>query len=332
MFAHVVAIASLLAVFPAGDTARDRGVVAVALPPNVTPAMKESLSRLKGEALSVGFEVRFIQTETPDAPLAHLEMLTQGMGPTAVVAFAAQANQEGAQGRQLDVWFLDRATGKTSVARLQTVAGEEDRAEVILAVRAVDFIRARMFDSLTQRQNVPPPKPPAPARFYAALGVTVMHAFSGFPANVLPTLQAGYSPVPWARVEGEASMYGNQANYAGAEGVIRMEQRFFGLGATMTKASWRRFRPLASLAFGQYYAVVDGQPTKGFQGQHILFYCPAAKGAVGFSLPLPYHAVVTVKVGTLWLAKEPRFLSVASEAGRVGRPTYTADLALGIAF
>jgi hypothetical protein len=218
------------------------------------------------------------------------------------------------------------------VARLQTFPDEEDRAEVILAVRAVDFIRARMFDSLAQRQNVPPPKPPAPGRFYAALGVNVLHAFAGFPATFLPALQAGYSPVPWARVEGEVAMYGNQPSYRGSEGSIRLEQRFFGVGATFTKASWRRIRPLASLAVGQYYAVADGQPSAGYQGQHIQFYCPAAKVAAGFSLPLPHHTLIAAKVGTLWLATEPRFRSHASEAGRLGRPTYTADLTVGIAF
>jgi len=111
-----------------------------------------------------------------------------------------------------------------------------------------------------------------------------------------------------------------------------MQQRFFGVGATLTKASWRRLRPLASLAFGQYYLVADGLPIVGFQGQHIQFYCPAAKVAAGLSLPLPFHAMVAAKVGTLLLTKEPRFFSVVSEAGRVGRPTYTADVSLGVAF
>jgi len=332
VFSQVAALACLLAVFPTDNGDHDRGMVAVALPPNITPAMKESLSRLKGEALSVGFEVRFIQTDTPDAPLAHLEMLTQGMGPAAVVAFASQADPAGATARQLDVWFLDRATGKTSVARLRTVEGEEDRAEVILAVRAVDFIRARMFDTLAQRRLEPAPRPPAPGRFFVATGVALWHAFAGFPASLLPTAHVGFAPWPSLRLQGEIQAFGTRATHHGREGLIRLEQRFMGVGATWTQVAWPRVRPLASLALGHYHADVDGQPTAGFQGQHLAFSCLAAKLAAGLSLPLPRHAEASATVGTLWLAKHPLFYSVATEVGRVGRPSYTAELTLGMVF
>ena len=106
-------------------------LVVVALPANANRAILEALNRLRGEAISVGFEVRFVDAATESMTLTQLDDLSRGLRSAAVVAFAGP---EGSMktAHSLDVWFLDRASGKTSVVHLTAdgSADAEDRGEV----------------------------------------------------------------------------------------------------------------------------------------------------------------------------------------------------------
>ncbi len=320
-------------------------VIAVAIPEGENSAMQEALNRLRGEALSVGFEVRFIHAETPNTPAAQLETLAPGPRTAAVVVFADQADAAGAESgttgpRQLDVWFLDRSSGKTSVAHLRVADEEMDRADVVIAVRAVDFIRARMFDTLAYRlAAAPKPPPPAertpamPGRTFLAGGLAVLGTSSGFAPSLLPYLEAGYQVRTWVRVTASAFGLGTRPELQAQEGSVRIDQRFIGLGLAFSRWQWRRFRPHADLGVGAYQVVAEAIiVASGFQGHRISAWSLGGRASVGVTASLSRHFFLDLTAGTLWLVPEPRLYSVGTFVASTGLPSWTGTALVGARF
>ena len=139
--------------------------------------------------------------------------------PAAVVALVGTLDASrpvGASIAAIDVWFLDRTTGRTSVGHLSVDEDAGDKADLVLAVRVVDFIRARMFDSLVHTQNLTKERPhrvdahATVGRRSLALGLVSTGSFSGFSPAFLPFLEIGYGVRPWLRLALGAGAFGSQ--------------------------------------------------------------------------------------------------------------------------
>jgi hypothetical protein len=344
--------AVLLAVAFAPDTAGADGrsdlgpaVIAVAIPAGQNSAMQEALNRLRGEALSVGFEVRFIHADTPNTPAAQLETLAPGPRTAAVVVFAdpADAASVGSVPRHLDVWFLDRSSGKTSVAHLHVADEELDRADVVTAVRAVDFIRARMFDTLAYRlataKSLPSPSPSPSARTpairdrtYLAGGLAVLGTTSGFGPSLQPYLEAGFQLRFWVRATASAFGFGTRPSLQAQEGTLRVDQSFIGLGLTFTRWQWWRFLPHAEIGGGAYHVAAEGTANSGFQGQRITAWSLGGRASVGAAVTLARHWFFDVTAGSLWLRQEPRLYSLSTFVASTGRPSWIGTALVGARF
>jgi hypothetical protein len=315
-------------------------VIAVAIPEGQNSAMQEALNRLRGEALSVGFEVRFIHADTPDTPAAQLETLAPGPRTAAVVVFANQADATSAApgSRQLDVWFLDRSSGKTSVAHLHVSDEEMDRADVVIAVRAVDFIRARMFDTLAYRlataaRRPSPPRAPAiQDRSFVAGGLAVLGTVSGFAPSLQPYVEAGYQLRSWVRATASAFGLGTRPELQTQAGIVRIDQRFIGLGLTFTRWQWWRLFPHAELGGGAYQVVAEGIADAGFHGQRITAWSLGGRTSVGVTASLSRHFFFDVAAGTLWLMPEPRLYSLSTFVASTGLPSWMGTALVGARF
>jgi hypothetical protein len=323
-------------------TTADHGavaLVAVALPANANRAIMEALNRLRGEATSVGFEVRFVDAATEVAPLVQLDSLSRGLRPAAVVAFAGP--EDGTQAaHSLDVWFLDRASGKTSVAHFAAdeVANTGDRSDVIVAVRAVDFIRARMFDTLAGRQgDASPPKrrqevPPIP-RYYVSGGIGVLSTTAGFRPSLAPQIKVGYRLTAWGRLDATALGFGTQPRMSSSAGQVSLDQRFVGASMTVLGSEWHRLRPLAEVGGGEYVVVVQGTPNAPRLGQTTTLTSPGAVISLGVAVTIVSRLVFEARAGTLWLASQSKINSDPStNIGSLGRPTWLAGASLGASF
>lgn len=315
-------------------------LVAVALPPHANRAIMEALNRLRGEATSVGFEVRFVDAATEAAPLIQLESLSRGLRPAAVVAFAGP--EDGSQAaHSLDVWFLDRASGKTSVAHFAAddVGNSGDRNDVIVAVRAVDFIRARMFDTLASRQidtSSPTRRQPPPAmlRYHVSGGISILATASGFQPALVPQIEIGYRLALWGRIDATALGLGTQPSLNSLAGRVSLDQRFVGATMTLFSPEWHGLQPLAEIGGGEYFAVVHGDASHPpLVGQTSTVSSPGALVSLGVAANIVSHLVFEVRGGTLWLENQPRINSTATTyLGSVGRPTWLGHASLGASF
>jgi hypothetical protein len=313
-------------------------LVVVALPANANHAIREALGRLGGEATSVGFDVRFVDAGTEAVSPDRLDGLGQGLRPAAVVAFSGSQTGEPA-GHSLDVLFLDRTSGRTFVEHF-VVEGEEaeDRAEVIVAVRAVDFIRARMLDALVRRAKAqvpiePPPPAPRHRLAYAAGGALVLGTFSGFSPSVTPRLELGYEPAEWLRLSASGFGFGSRPSAESVAGEVDLEQRYVGASVTALAPSWHRLRAALELGGGAYWLRVRGMAKAPDANSTERLSSAAMVSAIGASWGLSRHLLVDVRAGALWLQQQAKVHGTERESlGTLGRPSWFASALVGAAY
>jgi len=320
-----------------------QALVVVALPANATRAMSEALNRLRGEALAVGFEVRLVDSPTETLSLEQLENRSAGLKPAAVVAISRPGTSETAA-HTFDVWFLDRGSGKASVAHIDTgdIGDAPERADVVVAVRAVDFIRARMFEALTNRRGEPPapapalahpPPPPreAPIRRHdLAIGVAILGTPGGFAPSLALQLSAAFRPAPWLRLGFSAFGWGNKPERSVEVGTVRLEQRFVGAWVGLVGPTWHRLQPMVELGGGEHWLVARGEGKDNNLGLTKTLSSPAATIVAGLAVELLTPLSLEVRGGTLWLQSQDEVCAPDTTCfGTLGRPLWWGAMLLG---
>ncbi|MFO0632130.1 MAG: hypothetical protein U0168_04690 [Nannocystaceae bacterium] len=144
--------------------------------------------QLDAELALLGFEV--VHADAPTRP-DHLALDQRARELQVVAALWVDA-----RGQDLDLWVVDRVTGKTTLRSLRLEPGEDGAR--IAAVRAIDLLRAS-FRELEQAPPPPGPPPvlpppvrramrPPPPRFVLAFGPAVSGAAGGLGAIAMAAL------------------------------------------------------------------------------------------------------------------------------------------------
>jgi hypothetical protein len=337
----VVAMGPSTDTLASSSSSSPSAVIAVILPGAPTVSMIEALNRLRGEAASVGFELRFIEAVDNLDPIAQLDSVARGLAPAAVVALS-KTNVEGPAESpigSIDVRFLDRTTGKTSVGHLTVEAEAGDRADLVLAVRVVDFIRARMFDSLVRsladdrlkrRPLSAPVRPPAlVGRRYLAIGAGA----TGGVATYFPTIEVGYSAKRWLRLGLGAGGFGAQTMRENAStGNVTIDQRVAKASVTLLGRPWWRLCPAIDAGVSAFFWSVHGVGYSGFLGHNATDWSPGAFVSAGVGAVLAAHLVLQMSGGAVLLFREPSVLINEVEVAHTGRSVWLANAALGVTF
>ena len=336
-------------------------VIAVILPSAPNASMLEALNRLRGEADSVGFELRLVQAEPDTEPRAQLDSVARGLLPAAVVALVGkrEANSAPVDGAaaigapggpmetvapfpapigSMDVWFLDRVTGQTSVGHLTVEEEAGPRADLVLAVRVVDFIRARMFDSLVRAQaeakakRAPPIAHALSGRRFVAVGVSSTGSFSGFGPAFLPALELGYAVRSWLRLSVAAAGLGSQPRQETAAGRAAMEQTWVSLRMLLLARPRWRLQPFVQAGATAYFVAVRGVGYRGNVGYSPSGWSPGGQATAGVVVILSRHVALQLEGGALVLAREPKVFVADVEVARTGRPAWLGSAWLGASF
>jgi hypothetical protein len=332
------------------------GVIAVILPNAPNPSMLEALHRLRGEADSVGLELRLVEGLPESDPRAQLDRVARSLAPAAVVALVGETDgappppsalatpeapatpKPGPAIASIDVWFLDRTTGGMSVGHLTVDQEAGARADLLLAVRVVDFIRARMFDSLVRAQaeakarRVPPVTHELAGRRFVAAGIGGTGSFSGFDAAFLPMLELGHAVTSWLRLTASAAGFGSTPRQETPAGRASMDQKLLKLGAMFLARPRWRLQGFAAAAATAYFLSVHGVGFGGNVGYHPSSWSPGAEASAGLCLVLSRHIALQLGGGALLLLREPKVYLADTQVARTGRPAWLAHALLGAVF
>jgi hypothetical protein len=314
-----LALAVVVAVALFGASAARAASVIIVRPAGGPPAMLETLVRLQGELASAGFATEIIDavaaTESPagsrDARPA-LEQLAARRGADAVVAIVGDLAPD-----SVEVWVIDKVTGKSLVRRVPFEPGDA-RASKTLALRAIELLRSSFLEidlALTARERgngatgAPPPavvhlveqdrgERPAPrpaGRFGFEVGGAAIVSADGIGPALLPLVRFGWSLRPWLFAQATLAGLGTRPTVQTNAGSAEVSQAYGLLGVGVRfRTDGERARPFATLSAGALHTSVDGRADAPNQGHAADQWSLLVDAAFGCQLRLPDRFYLSV--------------------------------------
>ena len=330
---------------PPGPTA----VIAVVAPADANPAVMEALSRFRGEAESVGFEVTVVVGSPTAPPIAQMEAAAHAASAVATVVFV-----RGDDPRALDVWFTDRFTGKTVFGHVSVDNEAGDRSSVVLAVKAVDFLRARMFDFLVARPGgrvdarsaaaplaapggsiTPPPSVPVGSlksrRVILSIGVGTLSSLQGLGTTVLPLLRAAYDITVRSTLRIILGGLGTRARVTVMGGSAEFAESLL-MGEWALAWGQGRVVPLLVVGVGAHDVRAAGAAMAPYIVRTASRVSLATALSAGLRVSVTRRLAVSAEAGAFLLFPQPQVVIAGLEGGRSGRPGLSGALTLEARF
>ena len=134
LFALAVAVAT-----PRAEAQDRRPVVVLVRPTPSTEMIDEMLGRTRAELLASGFDARIVVGVPGSAPRAAI-------ASASAASIAAIAIVDPAGDATVEVWVDDRLSGKVSIRPLVATGSDEHKAAAVLAIQAVELLRASLVE------------------------------------------------------------------------------------------------------------------------------------------------------------------------------------------
>ncbi|MDP9000532.1 MAG: hypothetical protein M3O46_10520 [Myxococcota bacterium] len=319
--------------------------IALVRPPVSSAAIAEALTRIQGELTADGFEVVLV-----DAPGA-LDAASTGADKQDVGAIASLGVFVDTGAHVAVLRVIDRLTNKIVVRKTAIQAPETSRLAEVLAVRAVELLRASLLELLMESR--PPPEsgtpPPAEARkatqwaahalsqtrpsmWAVEAGTALLLGFGGVGPALLGVIRICAAVVGPLSARATVAGLGTEprvdappGSVSGASATVGQQLGF----AELVVGPWADapVHPIVSVGAGALHATVTGQPGSGpFVGLTSARWSFAADAGAGvqvrlsprFDLDFETHAFVAQPYPVV------RFLDAAVTVG--GRPSILGSL------
>lgn len=312
-------------------------------PPNRSSATAELLERLRGELLSIGFEVVVRARPEPGTTSAP-EPMRSKLAAEARCDAALDVVDDSTPGA-VDVWIVDSDQHFELLARVKVDANSENYSKA-LAIRTSEVLRARLVEShaskelqsSTSARPVPPKQTVTvesrgvqhSGRLGLELGAAALTSLDGLGLALLPLLRADWAVESKLVLQATLAGFGTRPSVAALAGEAKVAMQYALVGACYRLEWQHRVRPLAAFSVGALHTAVDGQAEPPWQG-HLVdqwsFLLDASLGAT-FQLSQRYAIVLAghVQLAEPYVAIHLGEQSVASS----GRPNLLVSLALGV--
>jgi hypothetical protein len=302
--------------------------------------LREASTRLRAELRDAGFDV----VEVERAPGDPREEVEQAEGTTD--AFATVAMNRTTSGAAADIWISDHVTGKTVVRRLRV--GAEPNAAAVLAIRALELLRASLLEVAAPAPEAPVPgvapadvmswvEPMLPSRaphltgpFRGTLlgaGALALHGLRGVGLAIGPTLRISH-PVHgplFARLSLAGPLVGPEITRAEGKASVRQEFAALDLGWASNAAPLGAF---AWLGIGAFDLHVTGSATGPYRSKSEGVLSLLGMAGLGGVARASERVAFTAEVMVLGLVPQPVVVIANQDAGRAGAPSL--GLSLGI--
>ena len=321
------------------------GTVAIVQPDNPTPALTETVSRLHGEVLSVGLEVKMIAPPADRGPdqadwRPWMEKIAAEGGIDAVIDIVGDTAPI-----WVDVWVIEKSPRRIELWR---VAGEPDTANASerLAIRAIEVLRSSFLESDMsgkERHHEPIAKPAInsqprvelgespkrPERIGFGLGAAVLTSMDGLGPAILPVVHFDGKLRTWLGVHAELAGLGSRPAVATTEGNARVAEQYGIFGGSYRFHADQGFGPFVALSAGALRTSVQGEADAPRQGHAATQWSLLWDASVGAWLHLPGRYYVSL-AGHVQLA-EPYVAIHIMDAivATSGRPNLVVTLTVG---
>jgi hypothetical protein len=310
---------------------------------NADTVAAEATARVQGELGAAGFHVVILPVS---ADSASTEVKTAGRELGAAGAFAILVHRE--QGVQVaDIWVSDRIRQVTIVESAHVTESDHERESEVLAVRAVELLRASLAELWLQPEAppLPPagtpaavptlarevPKREAPVRpaFSSGIGLGVgagvLDSFQGVGAIWLPSLLLTYGWDTGFSAELSLRGLGPPVEVGAAAGTAKTELQV--ASVDLLKTWWPRARlvPLACVGVGAQHVRVSGTAVAPFAGTTSDVWAPWTSAGLGAAVSLysGLSLMVQARAARAWPPTAVRIADV--DVGHFGAPSLLVD-------
>ena len=339
---------ALAADVPAGGAAASRTVV-VLVPRASDDITAEATARVEGELGAAGFHVVVAPFDGGD-PQHEIE--TAGGDSAPMAAFAIVGHRSDAGGATAEIRVSDRIRQTTLVQRARLTETDHPRESAILAVRAVELLKASLAELWLQPPAPPPvvaapPPPLAPppevhaaplpksdgesrrAPFAAGIGigagVGLVDGFQSLGALWLPALWLSYGWSNGWSVDVAFHGLGPAATLNARAGSASVEEQFGTVD--VVKTFWPRWPvvPLASVGAGVEHVHASGDADSPYKGVAVDDWSLVTSAGLGAAVPV--HTGLSIVVESRGIvAWPPTAVRIGGvDAGRVGGPSLLVD-------
>jgi hypothetical protein len=306
-------------------------------PPDPVPVTAEAIVRIHGELVSAGFDVQVAAAVGGPDARAALESTAAGQNVDAVLGILGDSLPD-----SVEIWVVDRVTGKSVVKRLP-FRPEQARAAEILSIKAIELLRASFLEVGITSSRLPPPKPPpvVVTRFVAEalatsrelhwgieIGGSLGASLDGVGPAVTPMIRLDWAPVPWCIVRTTAAGLGTQARVNTPSGLARVTEQFGLLEAGLRFRSRMSLRPFISLGAGALRTSAEGDVAWPYEGRTAAAWSFLMDAGVGLRASLRSRFEIGIEGHAQLAQPYPIIRFIDSDVATSRRPGWLLNLTM----
>lgn len=339
-FRRASAVAAVATALGFGAPAWASGNVALVRHEGADPTIAEALHRIRGELIAEGFDVS--EVDPPQEPTAPGEGEIPETGTLATIDLSVDHGTHLAELR-----VVDHLTNKIVIRRTRVEDSDTPHTAEVLAVRAVELLRASLLELLLEAGRPASGNPATvvgarQASQWAAQGLQAERAsnwgveagacvladFGGIPPALLGLVRVRRALVGPLSVRVTVAGLGTQPRVEAAAGSARVGEDVGLLEVLATP--WRKaiVHPLVSLSAGLLYASAFGQPNPPYVGRESARWAAAVDGGIGAETMLGRHFAVSLETHGLLADPSPVVEILGAHVARAGQPSILGSLSI----
>ncbi|HXX66132.1 MAG TPA: hypothetical protein VEK07_03070 [Polyangiaceae bacterium] len=343
--ASLVGPAALATLSPTAVAEGPSRTVVVLQMPAADEVTTEARTRVQGELEAAGFRVVLLPSNRENAE-HDVETAGDALSPLGAFAIFARSEEGGAVA---EIWVSDRLRQKTVIQRASLAAAHHERQSEILAVRAVELLRASFAEFWMQPKPQPaisptppeprrpesrsvPPNPDSPSRVTAfaagvgvGAGVGMLDGLRDSPPLWVPAARISYGWESGFSIGVAFHGLGPAATLDAPAGTAKVEEQL--ATADLAKTWWPRWPvvPFVCGGIGAQHVHVSGSAAAPYAGETADDWALVTDAGLGAAVPLRGGFSVVIETRGV-LAWPPTVVRIAQgDAGFFGAPSVLVD-------
>ena len=347
VFQVCIFLVGLVVLGKSSEAAVERRVVL--LRPSATDEVTAmALARIKGELIAAGFEVTVVP-QREDLPSRSLvETAASELSPLAVFAIFHDPAKIGTSSTA-EIWVSDRLVDRTSVERMRLDSDEPGRGAAVLAVRAVELLKASLAEYWTVPERPRPapsppeqkpliPKPLAVVRrpalnegIAAQAAVGLLHSFGEIGPVWTPLFRLSYATAEGIGGRLTFGGFGSNATVAAPAGTAEVQQQFGTLEGFMMSRMSGPVQLFGTAGLGAYHIRADGAALPPYQAKPTAEAWSLLTG-VGFGISAEVYPRVALNLEghALWALPPATVRFDNITVGKTNWPLLLASMGIGV--
>ena len=337
---------------PSAHAATEAPRVLLVYPAEAEPSVSTALVRVRGELTADGFDVLLVRAQPATSSAAAMTGAQHDSGSATVGLFL------NADGTSAELWVVDKLTNKTVVRHLSTASEPTSQLSEVLAMRAVELLRASLLEFLVAKRHAEAKDSSMSRANQAPVAPEVVKKVSEWAARPM----ASEPDVPWTAEMGlgvlgnpgpiDAALVfvgrlrfptarlvqpritfsglGTRPRFTESSGNASIQQ-WYALGEVMLLPwSDRRLRPVFSLGAGLHNVTVTGEASWPYQAGHDNVWTFCVDAGAGVALKLSSQLALVSEAHATLSIPHPTLRFVGANVANLGYPAIMGTLTLAV--